>query len=205
MAGTTSRNAPRKKDRKNPLMTVEQMAAEMESKKTPAQAARDESLKTDIAMARAALNAVFERGGVDLGDPIEVKARITEYFQACEIANSYPSIIGISVKALCTEPVRVREYIKRYPDSESARLIEAARQTVSDIIINQSLKGNAQPVAAIFQLKNWYDHQDKVTYAPADRTNEKIDRDEIKKRYGVEVVEVQEAEFVEIKEDSPKE
>lgn len=196
----------RVKKGKRPLQTVEQMALSMteekQAKMTAAQIARGESLNSDIEMARAALKAAYDRQKVDLGDPLEVRERINEYFQACQIANSYPSWMGLAVKGFGVERQAVEEYMKRHPDYESVKLIIEAKQVMADIIVNQSLKGNAQPVAAIFQLKNWYDHQDKVTYGPGYTETLDVDTDSLKKKYGV--IEVSPEDFKVIEEDSPK-
>lgn len=193
----------RTKRGKNPLQTVEQMAmgmVEEKRKKTDAQIAREESLNTDIAMARAALKAAYDRQKVDLGDPLEVRERISEYFQACEIANAYPSVMGLAVKAFGVERQAVEEYIKRHPEAESVKLIIEAKQAIADIIVNQSLKGNAQPVAAIFQLKNWYEHTDKVTFAQGYSESVDVDTDSLKKKYGVIEVPPEDIEVIEPKE-----
>lgn len=185
--------------RKNPVLTKQEMIADLQKTGrhpkeygTPAGKARAEALQTDIAMARAALAGVYERGIVNLHDPNEVRLRTDEYFEACQATDSYPSIIGLAVKAYGVSLETLREYVSKHPDTESAQIIESARRMISDIIINQSLLGNAQPVASIFQLKNWYDHKDAAEVVVSTPEVDQVKADEIRKKYAdPEIVSVQ--------------
>ena len=176
--------------RKHPQLTYDEMVADMEVNgkhpkeyATPAGKARAESLVTDIALARAALQGTIEGGAANLSNPEEVKERTEMYFQACQATESYPSFIGLAVKAYGVTPQDLYKYVAKHPDTESVRIIEAARQMISDIIINQSLQGNAQPVASIFQLKNWYDHKDKAEVIVSTPEVDQAQADEIRRKY----------------------
>ena len=185
--------------RKNPLLTLDEMKDDLAKNGrhpkeygTPAGKARADALVTDIAMARAALAGVYERGAVDLRNADEVRARTDEYFEACMATESYPSIIGLAVKAYGVSFDALRDQVKRHPDDESSQVIETARRMISDIIINQSLQGNAQPVASIFQLKNWYDHTDKAEVVVSTPEVDQAKADEIRRKYAEpEIVSIQ--------------
>lgn len=185
--------------RKNPLLTQEQIKEDLKVNGkhpkdylTPAGQARAESLQNDIAMARAALAGVYERGKVNLRSPEEIKVRTDEYFEACQATDSYPSFIGLAVKAYGVTPEYLKDFVARHPDLESVQIIEAARRIISDIIINQSLLGNAQPVASIFQLKNWYDHTDKAEVVVSTPEVDQAKAEEIRRKYAEpEIVDVQ--------------
>ena len=174
---------------KNELLTVDQMAAEMAVKKkkprTEAGIAREEALVSDIANTRAALQRAFKRQKVDLADLIEVAARIDNYFQACEESATYPSWIGLCTKGLGVSTTAVQAYIARHPTAESVKHIIQAREMIADILINQSLAGNASPVPSIFQLKNWYGHKDKVEVAAMAVEDEKLTADDVRKKYAI--------------------
>jgi hypothetical protein len=98
----------------------------------------------------------------------------------------------LAVKAYGVSLETLREYVSKHPDTESAQIIESARRMISDIIINQSLLGNAQPVASIFQLKNWYDHKDAAEVVVSTPEVDQAKADEIRKKYAdPEIVSVQ--------------
>lgn len=175
---------------KQELMTVEQMKTELAATgkhlpRTDAGIARQEALVTDIANTRAALRRVYQRQKVDLGDVTEVAARIDNYFQACEETATYPSWMGMCVKGLGVSTAAVQAYMARHPSAESVKLIVEARDMIADILINQSLAGNASPVPSIFQLKNWYGHRDKVEVAAMAIEDENLTADDVRKKYAI--------------------
>ena len=186
MEGITSRSKKGKRE----LMTVEQMKTELAATgkhlpRTDAGIARQEALVTDIANTRAALRRAYQRQKVDLGDVTEVAARIDNYFQACEETATYPSWMGMCVKGLGVSTAAVQAYMARHPSVESVKLIVEARDMIADILINQSLAGNASPVPSIFQLKNWYGHRDKVEVAAMAIEDENLTADDVRKKYAI--------------------
>lgn len=194
---STSGNTMGKRD----LMTVEEMAKEMKPKKlTPAGEMRLEALQQDIAISRAALQRAYERKKVDLEDAEEIKARVDEYFQACEISGSYPSWIGLCTRGLGIQEANVKGWMMRHPNAETSIMLATARDVIADILINQSLAGNASPVPAIFQLKNWYNHKDKVEVAAMAIDDDNITAEEVRKKYAI----VAQYKGYKVVEDSPK-
>lgn len=187
---------------KHELQTVEQMAQEMRPQPyTPAGKARQEALTADIANTRGALQRAFERRKVDLESKEEVKIRIDNYFEACELSATYPSWIGLCTKGLGISEPGVKQWMARHPNAETTMMIVTARDMIADILINQSLAGNASPVPTIFQLKNWYNHRDKVEVAQAAVDEDNLTAEEVRKKYAI----VAEYKDFKVVEDSPAE
>ena len=114
----------------------------------------------------------------------EVQTRIVEYFTACANAGVYPSVQGLAVQGFGVSRQALNQWRNKHQDLDSTKLIEMACDLIADILTNQSLHNNANPVQALFQLKNNHAFTDRVEVAPvySDRVDE-ISVEEIEKRY----------------------
>lgn len=123
---------------------------------------KGEVLAADI-MARAnALLQSEERGKVNFGDVADVQARVYNYFQACAAAEVYPSVMGLAVHGFGISRQALNQYMLRNPNSRATEFITKAKDVMADILTNASLYNNANAVQALFQLKNHFEHSDRV-------------------------------------------
>ena len=120
-------------------------------------------LANDIARAVEAI-ADRERQRVDFSDVEDVRNRIVDYFEACAGAGIYPSVQGLAVHGFGVSRQALNQWRTRKDNAktESAKLIDCATDLMADILVNESLHNNANPVQALFQLKNNHAFADKV-------------------------------------------
>ena len=99
---------------------------------------------------------------INLNSLEEVQERTAEYFTACAAAEVYPSVMGLASHGLGISRQALNQYMLRNPNSETTEYINRVKDIMADILTNESLKGNANPVQALFQLKNHFGHADRV-------------------------------------------
>ena len=113
-----------------------------------------------------ALKATVKRGPIDWNDLEQVKQRTYAYMEACADAQVYPSVMGLSVQAFGVSRQALNRFLTKYPDTPAARFISMAKDAFADVLVNASLFRNADPVSTIFQLKNHFEHTDKLQVEP---------------------------------------
>lgn len=151
-------------------------------------------LATDIGRAIATISDT-KRERVDFYNVEDVRQRIVDYFTACAEVGVYPSVqglavhgFGISRQALNQWRTRSRrdKYIN-HDDTrrEVERLIDIACDMMADILTNQSLHNNANPVQSLFQLKNNHAFSDKVELEaiPHEDEEEHLSEEELRRKY----------------------
>lgn len=109
---------------------------------------------------------------VDLNNLEEVQLCTYNYFNACAAAEVYPSVMGLATHGFKISRQALNQYMLRNPNSETTEYINRVKDIMADILTNESLKGNANPVQAIFQLKNHFEHTDRVEVAAIKETDE---------------------------------
>ena len=127
---------------------------------------KGDMLASDI-MARA--NGLMQseaRGKVNFRDIEDVERRTYDYFRACADAQTYPSIMGLAVHGYGISRQALNQWLIRNPESTAAEFITKAKDVMADILTNASLYNNANAVQVIFQLKNHFEHSDKVEIQP---------------------------------------
>ena len=122
---------------------------------------------------------------VDLSDTQQVQERTFMYFEACSTASIFPSVMGLSGAMGCSRQ-NLNRWLLSHPGHPTTDFIERTKDIMADVLTNASLYNNANPVQAIFQLKNHFGHSDRVEIAPVVQ-NQVSDNDfnaeEIRKRY----------------------
>lgn len=159
---------------KKELLPVAQMAEAMAARpnkrvnnyKSQSDQHKAEELSRNLANAIDGLKRTQERGSVDLYDFPEVQRRTVEYVEACQKAAVYPSVMGLAVYGFGCSVRWLNKFCAAHPDEPSAKFIEMAKCVFADTLVNASLYGNASDVQTIFQLKNWFDHVDRVELQP---------------------------------------
>ena len=150
---------------------------------------KKQALSQDIHFSLTAIQNTIARGHVDLFSIEDVYSRTVEYFEACEKAGRYPSLMGLYSMGFGYNRSYIYTWMAKNPGTATTVFLQTVKEVIADILTNQSLKGNAQVIQAIFQLKNHFDHADKIEVRPASQENEELTADEVRKKYGV-VIEV---------------
>lgn len=74
--------------------------------------------------------------------------------------------MGLAVHGYGISRQALNQYLQRNPNSEAALFISKVKDTMADILTNAALYRNADPVSVIFQLKNHFEHSDKLQLEP---------------------------------------
>lgn len=162
------------KVRKEEIKDVEEMAVEIHDqqrgneralrkyKNSNGEIVPEEKVGSDIAVARVALERIRERGSVDFWNIDEIIVRTEQYFEACEISGTFPSLMGLCAKGFGTYRERLDTFIANHPDTPTAEYIGIVKELMADILTNASLRNKANVAQTIFQLKNHFGHSDEV-------------------------------------------
>ena len=159
--------------------------------KAQADAHKGQLLASDIITRADALLQSEDRGKVDFNNIDDVKTRTYSYLKACSISEAYPSVMGLAVDAYGISRQALNQYLLRNPTSEAPEFIQKTKDVIADILTNASLYNNANAVAVIFQLKNHFEHSDRVEIQPL-RVSDPVDNlsvEDIAQRYMLDVKE----------------
>lgn len=155
-----------------PEMTAE-LAAEREKDgyskrlyKAQSDEHKGDMLSADIMQRADDLLKSETRDKVDLNDIEDVEQRTYDYFTACADAQVYPSVMGLAVHGFGISRQALNQYLQRNTGSRTAEFICKAKDVMADILTNASLYNNANAVQVIFQLKNHFEHSDKIELQP---------------------------------------
>ena len=127
---------------------------------------KGEELSADLENRIEALKTSTQRGPVDWNNIEQVKERVFFYLAACAQSKTYPSVMGLSVHGFGVSRQALCKYLSKYPDSPSAIFISMTKDLIADLLTNAALYRNADPVSVIFQLKNHFEHSDKLQLEP---------------------------------------
>lgn len=146
---------------------------------------KNEVLSADIMQRVEELRNSETRKKVDFGSLEDVMQRTCDYFEACAAAGVYPSVMGLAVHGYGISRQALNQYLLKNPHTRQAEYILKAKDMMADILTNESLKNNANAVQVIFQLKNHFDHNDKVEIQPvqADPLGDRRSAEEIMAKY----------------------
>lgn len=144
---------------------------------------KKEALSKEIASRLPAASADVK--SVDLSNLQDVSDRTQIYLEACANEGAYPSVMGLAVYGFGISRQALNQYMLRNPNSKTTDYLHRVKDIMADILTDQSLKNNCNPVQAIFQLKNHFAHTDKVEVElpPADILGELPTAQEIIERY----------------------
>lgn len=162
-------------------MLAESASASYQKKriyKAEADAFKKETLQADISRAISTLASPGDK--VDLQDEAQVRERIIAYLNSCSVSGTYPTVQGLASFGFGISRQALNQWRLRPCNigKPSALLIDQATEMFGDILTNESLHNNANPVQAIFQLKNSHGFSDKVelqqTYDERDIEEERM-------------------------------
>lgn len=123
-------------------------------------------LAADLERSILEMQEADRRGPIDWNDLEQVKSRTYDYLTACATSQVFPSMMGLSIYGYGMSRQAVNKYLIKYPDSPAAKFVSMVKDLIADTLSNAALFRNADPVSVIFQLKNHFDHSDKVQIEP---------------------------------------
>ena len=161
--------------RSRSIKTVPEMASAMQQevsesgKKSQVYKIQSEQFKkaelaNDIGRAVNAINE--ERVRVNFDSKEDVKKRIIDYFTACSAAGIFPSVQGLASYGFGISRQALNQWRNKHRGTDIANMIDVACDMMADILTNQSLHNNANPVQSLFQLKNNHAFVDRVEVEP---------------------------------------
>lgn len=149
---------------------------------------KNEEISRSIKNRASALKQAINAPKVALSDTEQVKTRVFMYFDACAMSSTFPSVMGMA-GAMGFSRQNLYRWLLSHPNHPTTEFINLVRDGFADILTNASLHNDANVVQCIFQLKNWYDHSDRVEIAPIAPNqfeDEEIDVEKIRQRYMLE-------------------
>lgn len=146
---------------------------------------KHEMLAADIMQRVQDLRSSEKQTKVNFNSLEDVEQRTYDYFEACAAAGVYPSVMGLAVHGYGISRQALNQYLQRNAQTPQAEFILKAKDMMADILTNESLKNNANAVQVIFQLKNHFEHSDRVEIQPVqpDSLGERRSPAEIMERY----------------------
>ena len=185
-------------------MLAESASASYQKKriyKAESDAFKKEALQADISRAISTLKAEVEK--VDLTDESQVRERIIAYLEACSVSGAYPTVQGLASYGFGISRQALNQWRLRPCNmgKPSAILIDQVTEMIGDILTNESLHNNANPVQAIFQLKNSHGFSDKIEMQQV--VDDKAIEDERMRERGRLLMEEMERITAEEGEDAP--
>lgn len=157
-----------------------EMALDMEQKKPEnklykamTDAHKGEMLEADISFKRELLKTVFERGRVNLSNADEVQALTLEYMDACQMAKTFPTVMGLAT-ALGISRQRLNRYIAEN-ENDTTRFLETVKDVFADIMSNAALFRNSDAATTIFILKNCAGFADRIEIEPVIHNEQSAD------------------------------
>ena len=131
---------------------------------------------------------------VDLSNTAEVQERCFMYLEACSIAACFPSVMGLSGALGCSRQ-NLNRWLLSHPGHPTTDFVNMAKDVMADILTNASLYNNANAVAVIFQLKNHFEHADRVEISPVVHNqfdSDNYNPEDIRRRYLIDADDAQE-------------
>lgn len=119
---------------------------------------------------------------VDLHDMNDVVKRTEDYFSACFEAGVMPSVMGLSTRAYGLRWEMLEKYLDKHHD-EICEYIQTVKGVIADVITDNAYKDTKSIVMSIFQLKNHYNHADKVEIKQTTEYTEERSIEDITQRY----------------------
>ena len=157
---------------------------------------KGEQITQSVANKTISLKQAINAPRVDLSDTTQVHERTFMYLEACSISSCFPFVMGLSGALGCSRQ-NLNRWLLSHPGHPTTDFVNMAKDVMADILTNASLYNNANAVAVIFQLKNHFEHSDRVEISPVMQnqvdTND-YSAEEIRKRYMIGSAETKEDE-----------
>ncbi|WP_036730318.1 terminase small subunit [Peptoniphilus mikwangii] len=155
---------------------------------------KGEQIAQSVSSKALSLKQAINAPKVDLSNTEEVQERCFMYLEACSLSSCFPSVMGLSGALGCSRQ-NLNRWLLSHPGHSTTDFVNMAKDVMADILTNASLYNNANAVAVIFQLKNHFEHADRVEIAPV--VQNQLDTDDynaedIRRRYLIDTDDTQE-------------
>lgn len=155
---------------------------------------KGEQIAQSVSSKALSLKQAINAPKVDLSNTDEVQERCFMYLEACSLSSCFPSVMGLSGALGCSRQ-NLNRWMLSHPGHPTTDFVNMAKDVMADILTNASLYNNANAVAVIFQLKNHFEHADRVEIAPV--VQNQLDTDDynaedIRRRYLIDTDDTQE-------------
>ena len=155
---------------------------------------KGEQIAQSVSSKALSLKQAINAPKVDLSNTEEVQVRVFEYLEACSIAACFPSVMGLSGALGCSRQ-NLNRWLLSHPGHPTTDFVNMAKDSFADILTNASLYNNANAVQAIFQLKNHFEHADRVEISPVVHNqfdSDNYNPEDIRRRYLIDADDSQE-------------
>lgn len=124
---------------------------------------------------------------ISLKDTELVKEKAFLYLKSCETVGIFPTNSGLS-RALGYTERSLRNWRNGCPEHPTSEFLEAFSDLCNEVLNQQAISGNANPVISIFLNKAFFDRIEKteVSIKPAEPEKEDVSIEDIKTRYCIE-------------------
>lgn len=149
---------------------------------------KSEQISLSIRSTANALRESINAPKVNLSDTQQVQERTFMYLEACSLSSCFPSVMGLSSALGCSRQ-NLHRWLVSHPDHPTTDFISMVKDGMADVLTNASLYNNANAAQAIFQLKNHFEHADKIEIAPVvsnTQPDSDYNADEIRRRYMID-------------------
>lgn len=146
---------------------------------------KGEQIAQSVSSKTLSLKQAINAPKVNLSNTAEVQERCFMYLEACTQSSCFPSVMGLSGALGCSRQ-NLNRWMLSHPGHPTTDFVNMAKDVMADILTNASLYNNANAVAVIFQLKNHFEHADRVEIAPVVQNQLDTDNynaEDIRRRY----------------------
>ena len=155
---------------------------------------KGEQIAQSVSSKALSLKQAINAPKVDLSNTEKVQERCFMYLEACSLSSCFPSVMGLSGALGCSRQ-NLNRWLLSHPGHSTTDFVNMAKDVMADILTNASFYNNANAVAVIFQLKNHFEHADRVEIAPV--VQNQLDTDDynaedIRRRYLIDTDDTQE-------------
>lgn len=154
---------------------------------------KGEQITQSVSSKALSLKQAINAPKVELSDTEQVQERTFMYLEACSLSSCFPSVMGLSGALGCSRQ-NLNRWLLSHPGHPTTDFVNMAKDVMADILTNASLYNNANAVAVIFQLKNHFEHSDRVEISPVvqNQLDTDYNAEDIRRRYLIDTDDMKE-------------
>ena len=122
---------------------------------------RSEAIKKDLGAKLISLQAIGQRGKVNLYETDTVIQITSEYLKGCQDTGTVPTVVGLSA-AFGLSRQRVNEFMREHPGHRTTDFLDTFKEMAADVLIQAGLARYLSESLSIFLLKNCAAMSDRV-------------------------------------------
>lgn len=154
---------------------------------------KGEQITQSVSSKALSLKQAINAPKVELSDTEQVQERTFMYLEACSLSSCFPSVMGLSGALGCSRQ-NLNRWLLSHPGHPTTDFVNMAKDVMADILTNASLYNNANAVAVIFQLKNHFEHSDRVEISSVvqNQLDTDYNAEDIRRRYLIDTDDMKE-------------